>query len=91
MRPDIAYAVHQCARFSLNPKQSHANAVKHICRYLAGTKEKGIIIKHKSNIFENFVDASHASDWHQQSAIDDPAMARSCTAYILSFVKCPII
>ena len=27
-RPDIAYAVHQCARFSSSPKQSHAEAVK---------------------------------------------------------------
>ena len=26
--PDIAYAVHQCARFSADPKQSHADAVK---------------------------------------------------------------
>jgi hypothetical protein len=31
-RPDIAYAVHQCARFSANPKKSHANAVKQIVR-----------------------------------------------------------
>ncbi len=90
-RPDIAYAVHQCARFSSNPKQSHADAVKYICRYLAGTKEKGIIIKPESNTFECFVDASHAGDWNQQSAVDDPATARSCTGYILSFAKCPII
>ena len=90
-RPDIAYAVHQCARFSSNPKQSHADAAKYICRYLAGTKEKGIIIKPENNTFECFVDASHAGDWNQQSAVDDPATARSCTGYILSFAKCPII
>ena len=36
-RPDIAYAVHQCARFSADPKQSHADAVKCIGRYLKGT------------------------------------------------------
>ena len=27
-RPDIEYAVHQCARFQLNPKIAHENAVK---------------------------------------------------------------
>ncbi|KAL7564554.1 hypothetical protein ACA910_013955 [Epithemia clementina (nom. ined.)] len=27
-RPDISYAVHQCARFSESPKESHAKAVK---------------------------------------------------------------
>lgn len=39
-RPDIAYAVHQCARFQEHPKESHAKAVKHIIRYLIGTKTK---------------------------------------------------
>jgi hypothetical protein len=33
-RPDIAYAVHQCARFVLNPKEEHVQAVKLIGRYL---------------------------------------------------------
>ena len=32
-RPDIAFAVHQCARFSNNPREPHM-AVKHIIRYL---------------------------------------------------------
>ena len=41
-RPDIQFAVHQVARFSHNPKHSHAQAVKRIVWYLAGTKDKGI-------------------------------------------------
>ena len=44
-RPDIGYAVHQCARFVANPKKSHAQAVKRIGRYLLATKNKGYIIK----------------------------------------------
>ena len=32
-RPDIQFAVHQVARFSHSPKQSHAQAVKRIVRY----------------------------------------------------------
>ena len=32
-RPDIAHAVHACARYLHNPKQSHATAVKHILRW----------------------------------------------------------
>jgi hypothetical protein len=44
-RPEIARAVHQCARFSANPRQSHANAVKHLCRCLAATKTKGLTIR----------------------------------------------
>jgi hypothetical protein len=42
--PDISFAVHQCARFSSNPKQSHAMAVHYIARYLAATREKGITL-----------------------------------------------
>jgi hypothetical protein len=44
-RPDIAYAVHQCARFSEDPKEEHSKAVKRIGRYLAGTKNEGLLWK----------------------------------------------
>jgi len=36
-RPDIQFAVHQCARFSHSPSQEHFEAVKRIGRYLLGT------------------------------------------------------
>ena len=41
-RSDIQFAVHQCARFTHSPKQSHADAIKRICRYLQGTHNKGL-------------------------------------------------
>ena len=44
-RPDIQYAVHQCARFSHFPKKSHEDAILRICRYLQGTRERGLIFK----------------------------------------------
>jgi hypothetical protein len=42
-RPEIAYSVHQCARFSEFPRESHAEAVLHIRWYLMLTREQGII------------------------------------------------
>ena len=39
-RPDIEMAVHQCAKYQINPKLSHEKAVKRIVRYLLATKEK---------------------------------------------------
>ena len=36
--PDKAYAVHQCARFASNPKESHVLAMLCISRYLPATK-----------------------------------------------------
>jgi hypothetical protein len=63
-RIDLSYAVHQCARFCLDPKESHSDAVKRIGRYLIGTKEKGIIIDSKLNSFDCFVDANFVGNWH---------------------------
>ena len=42
-RPEIAFVVHQCARFCEKPMLSHERDVHRIVRYLAGTKDKGII------------------------------------------------
>lgn len=43
-RPDIAFAIHQCPRFSHAPKQSHELGLKHIVRYLRGAHEKGLVM-----------------------------------------------
>ena len=43
-RPDCLYAVHQCARFSADPRLSHERTVKRIIRYLKGTSDKGITL-----------------------------------------------
>jgi hypothetical protein len=43
-RPEIAYSVHRCARFSNSPKDSHAEAVMHMCSYLLLTRDQGIIL-----------------------------------------------
>ena len=44
-RPDIIFAVSQAARFTHEPKQLHAAAVKTIVRYLVKTADKGMIVK----------------------------------------------
>ena len=37
-RPDIAYAVNSLSQFNVKPSWTHWNAVKHVLRYLHGTK-----------------------------------------------------
>jgi hypothetical protein len=39
-RPDIGFALHQCARYTHNPRRLHELALKRIGRYLLGTREK---------------------------------------------------
>ena len=91
-RGESAYAVHQCARFSNNPKQSHANAVKYLCRYLLATKDKGMILKPDlSKSFEVHVDCDFAGNWVKEDAMNDPSTAKSRTGYIISYAGCPVI
>ena len=42
-RPHIAHVVGIISRFMHNPDQSHWNTVKHVFRYLVGTKDYGIL------------------------------------------------
>jgi hypothetical protein len=44
-RPDIAFANHQCARWSIDPREPHGVAIKHIARYLLKTRTMGMIIQ----------------------------------------------
>ena len=68
-RPDIAYAVHQVARFSADPKQTHADAVLHLVKYLRATKDKGIILDPKQEkSFEVYADADYSGNWFKKTA-----------------------
>eukprot|EP00956_Cyclotella_meneghiniana_P038962 scaffold163319_cov36-Cyclotella_meneghiniana.AAC.1 len=43
-RPDIAFAVHQCARYMFNPTCRHELALIRIGRYLKGTMDLGMVM-----------------------------------------------
>jgi len=75
-QPDISYATHQCAHFSANPKQPHANTVKWLGRYLKGTKDKGMILKPSGTSFNVYIDADFAGNW-KQSEVDSRDTAHS--------------
>jgi Reverse transcriptase (RNA-dependent DNA polymerase) len=89
-RPDIAYAVHQCARFCLEPKESHAAAVKRIGKYLLSTKDKGMILNPTHHSFDCYVDADFVGNWNRVTADVDPGTAKSRTAFIISYAGCPV-
>ena len=90
-RPDIAYAVSQVARFSNNPKQSHAKAIKTIVRYLVGTRDKGTFVTPTGKLdLKLFVDADFAGLFKVEHE-KDPDSARSRTGYILVLGGFPLI
>jgi hypothetical protein len=90
-RPDIAVAVHQCARFQSNPRKEHGQAIMWLCRYLAGTKDKGIIFNPTKDSFECHVDADWIGNWIPSDAGQDPDTARSRTGFVISYAGCPIL
>jgi hypothetical protein len=88
-RPDIAYAVHQCARFASDPKVEHAKALRWIGRYLKGTRDKGLILKPTQHSFDCFADADFAGNWNP-NATDDPATAKSRSDFLIKYAGCPV-
>ena len=91
-RPDLAFATHQAARFSADPRLPHTAALQHICRYLCGTHDKGLILKPDvSKRFEVFADASLGGAWESQFAEDDADTARSRMGYVIRYAGCPIV
>ena len=90
-RPDLILAVSQLARFSSDPKQSHAKAMKHLLRYLRGTSDKGTLVKPSKEIqLEMYVDADYAGLF----GIEDPEdkdSARSRMGYLARLGNFPIV
>ena len=91
-RPEIAFASHQIARFSANPREPHSKAMQHLGRYLKGTADKGIIYRPDTTKgFEVYADADLAGTWNKETAEDDPTTAKSRAGFIIKFLGCPIL
>ncbi len=90
-RPDISFAMHQCARYTHSPKQSCKDALKRIRRYLKGTLKNGLILT-PSNDFkiDCYPDANFAGLWGRNDK-QDPHCVRSRTGYVICFADCPIL
>ena len=90
-RPDIAFAVHQAARFTHNPRHSHEQALKRIARYLKGTRTRGMIIRPSRNLrLDLYADADFAGLWNAEDP-HDPHCVRSRTGYVLTLGDVPVL
>ena len=90
-RPELSFAVHQCARYTHDPKASHENAVKRIGRYLVGTRLNSLILRPDPKLgVEMFVDADFAGMW----GFGDPTLSSSCrsrTGFVICLGGCPVL
>ena len=84
-RPDISFAVNQCARFSANPKKIHEMGLKHIGRYLKATRTQGTMILKNDPItsLDCWCDANFAGLWKVEDH-QDTTSVKSRTGYIFT-------
>jgi hypothetical protein len=62
-RPDIAYAVSQLSRFVDSPRIRHYTSLKHLLRYLKGTKDFGLVLGGKGDfVLGGYSDSDWASN-----------------------------
>jgi hypothetical protein len=90
-RPDIAFAVNQCARFTHTPKRCHEVALKKIARYLKGTMDRGMCIKAEENLrLDLYADADFAGLWGAEGP-NDPTSVKSRSGNLVTFGGVPIV
>ncbi len=91
-RPDISFAVSQCARYTHQPTSQHAQYLKHIGRYLKGTRGQGLILDPSGNPLniDCYVDADFAGLWDPNDEAD-PHCVRSRSGWVIMIGGCPVI
>ena len=83
-RPDITYAVSQCARFTHSPRRSHEIALERIGQYLKGTVKEGLILKSSgNNEVDIYVDSDFAGLWPYEDR-NDPSCVKSRAGFVIS-------
>ena len=83
-RPDIGFAVGYVSRFMAEPREDHLAAVKHLLRYVAGTRDYGLVYPRRSRgelELIGFSDSDMAGD------VDG---RRSTTGVLFFLGACPI-
>lgn len=89
-RPDIAFAVNQCARFTHYANNQHEIAIKRIGRYLKATKNSGLLMKPTQALeLAMYADADFAGLWNVENK-DDSVSVKSRTGYIITLGEVPI-
>jgi len=90
-RPEIQFAVHQCAKFCEDPKLSHEKAIKRIVRYLKRTKDQGLVLHvDNSKGLECFVDADFAGGYRKEDTSNPRDLLSRC-GYVVKYANCPIV
>jgi hypothetical protein len=90
-RPDITFAVSQCARYVHQPRRSHEKALERIGQYLKATQDEGLILRPSGELnIDCYVDADFAGMWPYEDK-QDPSCVKSRTGFVICISDCPVI
>jgi len=90
-RPDITFAISQTCRYNHAPKQSHAQAMKHVLRYLKATEDIGLFVKKADKLtLEAYVDSDFAGLYKIEDN-SNPVSAKSRMGYVVFLGNFPLI
>jgi hypothetical protein len=85
------YAMHQIAKYSSDPRQSHGEAILYLARYLKKTRVLGPKFKLDSKKgFECYCDAGFSGNWNREYAPVNPSIAKSQSGWIIIYAGCPV-
>ena len=88
MHLDIAFEVHQCARFCAEPRLSHEKTVHCVIKYLNLTKEQGLVFKPNADEgITCYADADFAFGWNLIDS-NNRVNVLSCTGFVIFFCGC---
>ena len=89
--PECAYAINSCARYCVDPRKPHGEALKRIGRYMKGVMDEGLIIKPDDDLaLDCWVDADFAGNYHKNDN-HDPACVRSRTGFVITLGSVPVL
>ena len=87
-RPDITFAVSQCARYSSDAKPEHWTAAMRVLRYLKGSPYLGLHYHtHNSSYVDDTLDSPRVRMSNFANSVDD---RRSITGYVFLLAGAPL-
>jgi len=89
--PEILFAVHQWAYFSIDPRLSHEIAIKQLVQYLKCTENEGLVLTPDLAMgIKCYVDMDFMSTWDKEDSAD-PSSVYSHTVDMIMYASCPIL
>jgi hypothetical protein len=87
---DLSFANHPCARFFIDPRTSHATALKRIGCYLLGTRTQGTIVHPTDHLsFHHTAEANFAGMFSSMHP-EDPKSVKSQAGFVILLGSIPI-